>query len=381
MEGVAAVFAEWDNNTRSVRSKDGMVKRVREGMWVWAPPLGFYKPMKGKSTNIHPEPERAPYLLTVFEEYSKECTPTARSPEWIGDRGLRTKAGKMPSPQLIEKILRNPVYCGRIEAFGEINKGTFAPIVSESLFDLCQNVGSKGAVQARSTNNPLFPLRSSLRVATAAKCSRGADQLINMAANTPTITMAQRNAPSADPYPERPLSNNLSSCWMILPQTSNTRSFLRLLFWMRGRIVIKSLMRQILACEETLKNWNKIVKKFLIVTDRENTTIMSFGTKNFINQRIQEKSSCSKTRTPKRLKWSGHWITLLLYSKRFKDLVRIHLRAPNRSSKTYFYQTYIVRRKKLWNPELSLVYQQKKTPFLESSPLVAPRGIEPLFSP
>ncbi len=161
LETVMAARAEWDNGLRSVASKTGMEKRVQEGYWVWASPLGYYKPVRGKKTNIVPDPEAAPIVRAGFEEYAKGGrTYKALAAYWTG-RGLRTRRGKPIKLQEVQKMLRNPVYCGIIRSkFGEW-PGGFEPIVSRQVFLACQGKPGRASAWAkpRSTDNAMFPLR------------------------------------------------------------------------------------------------------------------------------------------------------------------------------------------------------------------------------
>lgn len=383
MEGVAAVFAEWDNNTRSVRSKDGMMKRVREGVWVWAPSLGFYKPTKGKSTNIHPEPERAPYLRMVFEEYSKGMHTYRSLAERIGARGLRTKAGKIPSPQLIEKILRNPVYCGRIEAFGEVNKGSFEPIISEQLFDLCQNVGSKGDIQARSTNNPLFPLR---KFVVCSDCGQ------KLTGSRSTDKRGRKHA-----Y----YHHGAKKCSIArsIPKAAFEQQFIELLDDIVPDEKYEKLFKAVV-----LNAWQNRYKKFDDANARVRTGIEKFEQerqkvfdshrqgkyddnefleqKNFINQRIQEKKLLLQDTNTKEVEMEQA-LDYAFYFIRNASKIWLESTYERRIGlqKLIFTKPVPFNGETFGTPELSLVYQQKKTPFLESSSLVAPGGIEPPFSP
>lgn len=159
MEGVLSVFAEFDNNVRTERTKGGMLERLKQGVWVWQAPLGYFRPYKG--SNIVPEVDRGVLISLAFEEWSKGLYTFQSLADYIADRGLKTRTGKRPSSQLIEKILRNPIYCGviKIDGWGEFD-GTFEPIVSKELFTKCQK-GENHAIHvaARSANNALFPLR------------------------------------------------------------------------------------------------------------------------------------------------------------------------------------------------------------------------------
>ncbi len=57
-------------------------------------------------------------------------------------------------------MLRNPVYCGIIKAFGGEWPGGFEPIITRQLFLACQsNVGNSSWSKPRKTDNATFPLR------------------------------------------------------------------------------------------------------------------------------------------------------------------------------------------------------------------------------
>lgn len=156
MEGVLSVFAEFDNNVRTERTKQGMLERVKQGIWVWQAPLGYVRPYKG--SNIVPEPEISTLVRLGFAEYAKGIYTYKSIAAFLTEKGLKSRLGKPVTSQLMEKILKNPIYCGIIKMWGE-HKGTFEPIISQELFDQCQPGYKKSAQAARSMNNPLFPLR------------------------------------------------------------------------------------------------------------------------------------------------------------------------------------------------------------------------------
>lgn len=157
MEGVAAIFAQLDNDNRSERCSAGMLERLKQGVWQWQAPLGYKRLQKGE--NIVPDSKTSPLIRLGFEEYAKGIYTYKSIAQFLSDRGLKTKFGKPVSPQIMEKILKNSIYCGKISTWGG-HKGTFEPLITEELFAKCQK-GYKESIHAnpRSTNNPLFPLR------------------------------------------------------------------------------------------------------------------------------------------------------------------------------------------------------------------------------
>jgi len=159
MEGMISVFAEFDNNVRTERTRGGMLERIKQGVWVWQAPLGYYRVTKG--ANLTPEPNSAPLIRLAFEEWAKGTYSYHSLAQFLAKKGLKTRHGKKPFAQLIEKILRNSVYCGAINVWGQHHEGSFEPIVSGDLFNQCQKGYNrrKARFVHRSASNPEFPLR------------------------------------------------------------------------------------------------------------------------------------------------------------------------------------------------------------------------------
>ncbi len=157
MEGILSAFAEFDNNVRTERSVNGMKERIKQGIWVWGAPIGYHRLQKG--ANLSPHPTYAPYIKMIFEEYSKGTYTYDSLAKYITARGFTTTSGKPAFPQLIERIIKNPIYCGIIRIWDMETEGKFEPIISKDLFYLCQGSGRRHKSTSRSVKNPEFPLR------------------------------------------------------------------------------------------------------------------------------------------------------------------------------------------------------------------------------
>lgn len=74
--------------------------------------------------------------------------------------GPRSRRGKILNKQTLSLMLRNRVYCGWIRSGGVTARGTFEALISEELFERCQDVLS-GRVRKKEhrQNNEAFPLR------------------------------------------------------------------------------------------------------------------------------------------------------------------------------------------------------------------------------
>ena len=158
MEGMLSVFAEFDNNVRSARSRSGMLERIKKGVWVWQAPLGYKRIVQGGNL-VHDE-NFAPYIRLAFEEYSKGTHSFQSLADFMYTRGFRTRTGKKAFAQLMQATIRNPIYCGQIKVWDMEVVGAFEPIVTEELFLQCQPTLRKfGNGKKREASNPNFPLR------------------------------------------------------------------------------------------------------------------------------------------------------------------------------------------------------------------------------
>ena len=168
MEGVLSTWAQFDNDIRASRSKSGMIEKTQRGIWVWAEPLGYKRLTRGG--NLVVDDDAAPHIRFAFEKYAEGAYTFQSLAEELAKRGFRTRTGKKPFKQLIEKILRNPIYYGIIKAWGHEHKAAFAPIIEEELFWKCQRgVRRRLGHNKRDRVNPNFPLR---RFTFCAICNR-----------------------------------------------------------------------------------------------------------------------------------------------------------------------------------------------------------------
>ena len=157
MEVMLSGFAEFDNNVRTERSVNGMKERIKKGIWVWQAPLG-YKRLE-KAGNLVIDPAFSSYIITAFEEYAKGCHTFESIADLLNKQGFVSRHGGKAIPQLIEKILRNPLYCGIMRVWDEEYVGAFDPIISKDLFYQCQGKpGVRGKIRLKKNN--AFPLRN-----------------------------------------------------------------------------------------------------------------------------------------------------------------------------------------------------------------------------
>lgn len=379
LEGMLSVFAEFDNNNRRDRTKTGMIKRFQEGVWIWPVPLGFFKPIRGKGVNIAPDPSTAPLIKLCFEEYAKQ-THTYRSlANYLDERGLKTRKGKSLTPQLVYKILHNPIYCGRMEMFDDVRMGTFEPIISEALFEACQK--PQKLIKARAANNPAFPLRKFVSCtecgqALTGSYSKGKSKLYGYYHHGASTCPKSHGIPKA--VLEEQFIKLLDS---IAPSPEYEQLFKAIVLdvWQKRQANAEAADRQIQRDLQTLKERRQaIFDQHLKKPYSDDLFTEQMG---IVEKQIHEKQ----------LLLSDKW------EKDFHINEALHhcFNFIRHASRTWLEASYDNKLRlqrliletsvpfdgeKFGTPKLSLVFQQKKTPMSESSSLVAPRGIEPLLT-
>lgn len=89
----------------------GMTEKATRGEPTCAPPFGYI--MRDKKYYPDEEGSTADIVKEVFERYANGEKQRAIAVS-LGDRGVRTKWGKLPESRWIDYMLHNPVYIGKI---------------------------------------------------------------------------------------------------------------------------------------------------------------------------------------------------------------------------------------------------------------------------
>jgi hypothetical protein len=128
----------------------GMTEKVTRGEPICPPAFGYIL----KDKRYYPNEEQAPIVKEVFERFVQGEGMRSIAVD-LGQKGVRTKFGKMPDNRFIEFMLRNPLYIGKlrwslngVRAVGKrdftneniiIIDGQHEPIISVELWEKAQN--------------------------------------------------------------------------------------------------------------------------------------------------------------------------------------------------------------------------------------------------
>ena len=168
MDGILAAFNEFDNNVRRERCTTGMQAAAKRGRWVFPTPLGYRVALKpdGEKT-LELQPETAPFIRQAFEMAATGLHGVGEILRELRRRGLAGRRGGPMTSTMLHKILRNPVYKGRVvvKSWGVDVAADFPALVDEECFDRAVRAitGVKPLLAAYQRNNPDFPLRRFVR--------------------------------------------------------------------------------------------------------------------------------------------------------------------------------------------------------------------------
>ncbi len=169
-ENLMAVLAQFDNDLRSQRTKDGMRAAIAHGRWVWGAPVGYLRGPKAAPSLVI-DPVLGPVVREIFQRVaSGERKDDVRL--WAAERGVLTSKGTTLHPQQFHRLLINPIYVGLVVVpkWKVTHQGDFEPLVDFETFRLANHTIHSGGGRARerALNNPDFPLR---RVVRCGECS------------------------------------------------------------------------------------------------------------------------------------------------------------------------------------------------------------------
>ena len=125
-----------DNLVENV--KRGMRQKLRRGEWLTKAPYGYVNNLKTR--NIEPHPVYSKIVVRAFEEYATGTHTIESLAKFLADFGLLTRNRTPLGKASIVRLLTNRAYLGFIKHHDEWHAGSFAPIVTPSLFEAAQRV-------------------------------------------------------------------------------------------------------------------------------------------------------------------------------------------------------------------------------------------------
>jgi site-specific DNA recombinase len=147
------VFAEFEKNLFMERSRAGAIRNMKEGRWIFRPPLGYTTIGREKTSRIIVDKSIALILREILLDY---CDEKITIPEAVK---IMNKAGIKTSDTAMYKIVNNEFYAGYYEypkwGLGMI-KGNHEGIVPLSVI---QKIKARNMKKTRISKDEDFPLK------------------------------------------------------------------------------------------------------------------------------------------------------------------------------------------------------------------------------
>ncbi len=185
METMLAGFAEFDNSIRRQRCSNGMLARLKSGIWPWKPPVGYICAHNKKQGQKKTEPDQInaevfTLIQSCLRAYSKGTYTQKNIWEELVKKGFEKLTGMKPTPQLVGQMLGKQLtfYAGFFEnpwpeeedGSDKYFKGLHKAMLTTSEWEAIKDLKSgKQTGITRSRDNPTFPLRGIVLCGTCEK--------------------------------------------------------------------------------------------------------------------------------------------------------------------------------------------------------------------
>ncbi len=114
----------------------GMRQKLRRGEWLTRAPFGYVN--NPKTRNIEPDRVKSKIIVRAYKEYVTGSHSLTSLSQFLALHGVTTKAGTPLGKASVHCILSNRAYLGFTKHKNEYFPGSFAPILSPTLFEAVQ---------------------------------------------------------------------------------------------------------------------------------------------------------------------------------------------------------------------------------------------------
>lgn len=177
VETMLAGIAQFDNEVRGERSRNGMIEALKDGRYTFKEPYGFDRVGGRGTSNIVPNQLLAPKIKEVFNLVLEGHRSLEEVRQKAKQIGVVRNDGKALTKSHFYKMLKNPIYKGyiNIPKMSIYQKGNFEAIVEPEVFDQVQFVlnGKSKKLPIYKKVNPDFPLRGIVKCGNCRKTMTG----------------------------------------------------------------------------------------------------------------------------------------------------------------------------------------------------------------
>ncbi len=158
-----------ENELKGIVVRDNMLTLFRSGIWCWKCPVGYKRPFNNRDENKGKPPIKIPELEKIIALAFQEATKGIYSRQQLADkmnmRGFKRYFGSESSTKILERIIQNPFYYGRMYAkkWNEFAWGQHEPMVDEETWNKAHLALFGAQKKYKLQDSALFPLKGLLR--------------------------------------------------------------------------------------------------------------------------------------------------------------------------------------------------------------------------
>lgn len=141
IENVLVAMAQFYSSNLAEETLKGLKEKFSRGEWPILAPIGYknIRDEKGHSTVIE-DKGTSYFIKQMFKLFATGQYSLGSLSKEMGNRGLKTKNGKLLSHEQIKRILRNKFYIGKMRMWNKELRGKHKPLIDETHFNQVQNI-------------------------------------------------------------------------------------------------------------------------------------------------------------------------------------------------------------------------------------------------
>lgn len=137
---IAVSLSQYYSNAISDNVKRALEQKLRSGEWTGQPHIGYINTLENEKKGFALDPERAYLVRKIFELYATGNYSVKTLRDEITKLGLRSRNGKVLSPSMVHKILKDKFYIGIMTSKGREYTHNYPTIVPKDVFERVQGI-------------------------------------------------------------------------------------------------------------------------------------------------------------------------------------------------------------------------------------------------
>ena len=171
------IFAEFERGMLIDRITAGFEREAARGEWLGGRgPCGYDLDKDTKTLAVNAT--EAPIVQAIFDKYVTERLGATAIANWLNDTGRRTKYGSLWSGQTVLRMLRNPVYIGKISHDDATHDGKHDAILDPAVFEQAQQI-----LDERAGDRPQLMSKSDYLLSGLTRCTSCHGAYVGISAN------------------------------------------------------------------------------------------------------------------------------------------------------------------------------------------------------